>query len=109
MSDEGLHSECLSLKVGGWEATNPVHPHPTEMTRRPKNQTPISHAAPPHPHLLPSTAVALPTLPFSKYHGIGNDFILIDNRQSETPLLTPEQARAVRVYVCLYVAALLAV
>lgn len=32
------------------------------------------------------------TLPFSKYHGLGNDFILIDNRDSETPLVTPEQA-----------------
>lgn len=42
------------------------------------------------------TAVALPKIPFSKYHGIGNDFILIDNRQSDSPLLTPEQAKAVR-------------
>ncbi|MGC1306687.1 MAG: diaminopimelate epimerase [Phormidesmis sp.] len=34
------------------------------------------------------------TLPFSKYHGLGNDFVLIDNRASETPLVTPEQAVA---------------
>ena len=32
------------------------------------------------------------TLPFSKYHGLGNDFILVDNRSSQAPLVTPEQA-----------------
>ncbi|MEM9483194.1 MAG: diaminopimelate epimerase [Cyanobacteria bacterium P01_F01_bin.116] len=31
-------------------------------------------------------------LPFSKYHGLGNDFILVDNRHQPSPLLTPEQA-----------------
>lgn len=29
---------------------------------------------------------------FTKYHGLGNDFILIDNRHQSDPLLTPEQA-----------------
>jgi diaminopimelate epimerase len=29
---------------------------------------------------------------FAKYHGLGNDFILIDNRHQTAPLLTPEQA-----------------
>jgi diaminopimelate epimerase len=29
---------------------------------------------------------------FTKYHGLGNDFILIDNRISSTPIITPEQA-----------------
>lgn len=32
------------------------------------------------------------SLAFRKYHGLGNDFILIDNRQSADPLLTPDQA-----------------
>lgn len=31
-------------------------------------------------------------LEFSKYHGLGNDFILIDNRATLDPCLTPEQA-----------------
>lgn len=31
-------------------------------------------------------------LEFSKYHGLGNDFILVDNRHTSEPLLTPEQA-----------------
>jgi diaminopimelate epimerase len=29
---------------------------------------------------------------FTKYHGLGNDFILIDNRSSSTPVITPEDA-----------------
>jgi len=29
---------------------------------------------------------------FTKYHGLGNDFILIDNRSSSTPIVTPDQA-----------------
>ncbi len=33
-------------------------------------------------------------LPFSKYHGLGNDFILLDNRHQASPLLTREQAVA---------------
>jgi len=35
---------------------------------------------------------ALPKLAFSKYQGLGNDFILIDNRHQSSPLLTPEQS-----------------
>jgi diaminopimelate epimerase len=32
------------------------------------------------------------SIEFAKYHGLGNDFILIDNRSSSEPLITPEQA-----------------
>ena len=32
------------------------------------------------------------TKSFTKYHGLGNDFILIDNRQQSQPILTPKQA-----------------
>ena len=29
---------------------------------------------------------------FSKYHGLGNDFILVDNRHRDEPMVNPEQA-----------------
>lgn len=32
------------------------------------------------------------SIAFSKYHGLGNDFILIDNRHNAEPILTSEQA-----------------
>lgn len=32
-------------------------------------------------------------LPFSKYHGLGNDFLLIDNRSAAEPLVTPAEAQ----------------
>jgi diaminopimelate epimerase len=32
------------------------------------------------------------TLQFVKYQGLGNDFILVDNRASSEPIVTPEQA-----------------
>merc|ERR1711939_432218 len=35
------------------------------------------------------------TLSFSKYHGLGNDFILIDNRGQTEPLVTSAEAEAV--------------
>lgn len=35
------------------------------------------------------------TLQFSKYHGLGNDFILIDNLHSPKPILTPHEAQKI--------------
>lgn len=32
------------------------------------------------------------TIEFTKYHGLGNDFILIDNRHQSEPIVTPGQA-----------------
>jgi diaminopimelate epimerase len=32
------------------------------------------------------------TIAFTKYHGLGNDFVLVDNRHQKDPSLTPEQA-----------------
>ena len=35
------------------------------------------------------------TLEFQKYHGLGNDFILLDNRHSHDPLLSAAQAKRI--------------
>eukprot|EP00798_Chlamydomonas_sp_ICE-L_P021552 gene21552-28545_t len=37
-------------------------------------------------------AAATEGLSFTKYQGLGNDFILVDNRSSSEPVLSPEQA-----------------
>ena len=37
---------------------------------------------------------AAATLPFSKYHGLGNDFVLVDGRASAEPPISPADAVA---------------
>ncbi|GBF90140.1 diaminopimelate epimerase [Raphidocelis subcapitata] len=41
-----------------------------------------------------AAAAAKTTLNFKKYQGLGNDFILVDNRHAPEPILTPDQAAA---------------
>jgi diaminopimelate epimerase len=40
----------------------------------------------------PSSLSATDMVDFSKYEGLGNDFILIDDRDKEGPSLTPDQS-----------------
>ena len=66
-------------------------PLPSIAARIPQNR-PLHHHQFSHPpRTMPSTRCQA-TLHFAKYHGLGNDFILIDNRHSSTPVLTPPQA-----------------
>ena len=39
-----------------------------------------------------SVATQGETVDFAKYHGLGNDFILLDNRSLSEPSLSPEQS-----------------
>lgn len=32
------------------------------------------------------------SVPFGKFEGLGNDFIIVDNTKSNEPMFTPEQA-----------------
>lgn len=40
----------------------------------------------------PVYSMKLAQVPFSKYQGLGNDFILVDNRHAEEPMLTAEES-----------------
>lgn len=37
-------------------------------------------------------SMKLTEVPFRKYQGLGNDFILVDNRLADEPVLTPEES-----------------
>jgi diaminopimelate epimerase len=52
----------------------------------------IDQASPIDNYSLPS-AIATMAIQFTKYQGLGNDFILIDNRHQAVPLVSPEGAR----------------
>lgn len=41
---------------------------------------------------IPSSLKASSLVEFSKYEGLGNDFILVDDRDKDAPSLTPEQS-----------------
>lgn len=43
------------------------------------------------------------TITFTKYHGLGNDFILIDNRHQSEPLITPEKPAEQRIAILVLV------
>ena len=47
----------------------------------------------------PLSAKLADSIEFAKYEGLGNDFILIDDRDKDAPSLTPEQSER---YVCSY-------
>jgi diaminopimelate epimerase len=47
------------------------------------------------PSIIPADQLLLTMkIPFTKYQGLGNDFILVDNRHSSEPVITPEMAVA---------------
>ncbi|CAJ1927741.1 unnamed protein product [Cylindrotheca closterium] len=51
----------------------------------------LTNSSPKHLRI-PSTLKASRLVEFSKYEGLGNDFILVDDRDKEAPSLTPEES-----------------
>jgi hypothetical protein len=51
----------------------------------------------PDPYL-PFLLACVTAVQFSKYQGLGNDFILVDNRHSPDPILSPDQSARVGSY-----------
>jgi diaminopimelate epimerase len=48
--------------------------------------------APLSPRMRRQSLAASSAVEFTKYHGLGNDFILVDNRDNSEPIMSPEQA-----------------
>ncbi|KAI0519213.1 hypothetical protein KFK09_006655 [Dendrobium nobile] len=73
------------------------HSKSSPFLRNPSIQPPIASIIVDAPNMAPSQPSFLDhkesgVLHFVKYHGLGNDFIMVDNRESMEPRVTPEQA-----------------
>lgn len=71
-----MNRPCVLPSSGAPSTSRAAAPRPTTSARR----------------SVVAMAAAPSTVPFSKYQGLGNDFILVDNRHTQDPVVTPDQA-----------------